>query len=164
MGKRGPCPTPTPILKVRGSWRAKTRKNESEPETGRPRAPDNMPVPVAKVWHALLDNLEKMPGILATCDGGQLERYCVYFVRWHDIEIALGKLGDDVLSITHGKQSGPLFDRMLKQSLKIDAALKQVEREFHLTPSARARVGLMNAIWDAMKDDSKKGKARFFAG
>jgi len=123
-----------------------------------------MPVPVAKIWKALLDKLERMPGILATCDGGQLERYCVYFVRWHDIEVALGKLGDNVLAIAHGKDTGPLFDKMLKQSLKLDSALKQVEREFHLTPSARARVGLMNALGEAVKTDGNKGKARFFAG
>lgn len=31
MGRRGPQPTPTPLLKLRGSWRAETR--EGEPKT-----------------------------------------------------------------------------------------------------------------------------------
>lgn len=120
-----------------------------------------MPVPVAKVWHALLDKLEKMPGILATCDGGQLERYCVYFVRWVEIEKAIAKLGDDMLAIAHNAKSKPLFDGLFKQSLKLDSALKQVEREFHLTPSARARVGLMNALGTAVASAADKGKERY---
>lgn len=146
MGKRGPCPLPTPVLKVRGSWRAKTRKNEPTPETGRPEQPNGMPVPVAKVWHALLDKLEKMPGVLATCDGGQLERYCENFVIWYQTRDAIRKLGDNRLTIAVGEKTKLVYPELLKEMLKLDAALKQVEREFHLTPSARARVGLMNAI------------------
>lgn len=167
MGKSGPCPIPTPVLKVRGSWRANTRKNEPVPETGRPRQPAGMPVPVAKVWHALLDKIEKMPGVLATCDGAQLERYCYDAVLWHDARLAMLKLqgaaAGDLLTVEIGNGS-EAFDGLFKKSMKLDAALKQVEREFHLTPSARARVGMMNALGDAVKTDGKKGKARFFAG
>ena len=40
IGKRGPPPTPTPILKLSGSWRVNQRHNEPQPEPGPPDKPD----------------------------------------------------------------------------------------------------------------------------
>ena len=39
MGIRGPAPTPTPILALHGSWRAKTRAGEPRPPQGKPQRP-----------------------------------------------------------------------------------------------------------------------------
>ena len=39
MANPGPKPTPTAILKARGSWRAKTREGEPEFEVGAPEPP-----------------------------------------------------------------------------------------------------------------------------
>lgn len=162
MGKRGPPPTPTAILKLRGSWRAKVRKNEPQPESGRPPTPDGLGESASKVWTALLDMLEPM-GVLAVCDGGQLERYCRYFVRWRAVEneIALVEsTGGAAWKVLGKEELRPVLQALWAESHKLDGALKQVEREFHLTPSARARVGLMNALGEAAKVDNSK--ERFF--
>jgi hypothetical protein len=39
MGKRGPPPTPTPILQLRGSWRGKLNRDEPQPEPVAPEKP-----------------------------------------------------------------------------------------------------------------------------
>ncbi len=164
MGKRGPPPTPTAVLKIRGSWRAKTRKGEPEPKAGRPETPAGFTDAVLKVWKTLVEMLE-LQGTLAVCDGGQLERYCRYFVRWRQIDAEIQQvatagswkaLGSDKLR--------PVIRGLWNESHRLDMALKQVEREFHLTPSARARVGLMNALGEVVAGKDDKGKKRFFAG
>jgi phage terminase small subunit len=39
MGRRGPPRTPTPLLKLRGSWKAAERAHEPHAPRGRPRPP-----------------------------------------------------------------------------------------------------------------------------
>ena len=53
MGKRGPTRTPTSVLKLRGSWRAKTRGDEPTPQEGVPESPDWLSEDEQSVWDRL---------------------------------------------------------------------------------------------------------------
>src|SRR5438128_2703762 len=83
MGLRGPPATPTNILKARGSWRGKLNPREPRPEPGMPKCPRHLSAAAKKVYRTLCRELDKM-GILAKCDGAQLERYAEDLVLWRD--------------------------------------------------------------------------------
>ena len=74
MGARGPAPTPTPILALHGSWRAKSRSNEPKPPQGQPQRPSTLSKPQKAIWNRLCRMLDQM-ALLTKVDGHQLERY-----------------------------------------------------------------------------------------
>jgi P27 family predicted phage terminase small subunit len=126
----------------------------------------------------MLDNM----GVLTTVDGGQLERYVVYYLRWRQCEAFIAQMGmtyaiksDDP---TYFIAKPPKADGtappgatppavigfaeypQVKESHRLDAALKQIEAQFGLTPSARTR---LQAAPPAT-EPNPQGKSRFFAG
>lgn len=158
MGARGPTPTPTAILKLRQSQHAKGRSGEPTAPEGRPDKPRSFSGKTGehrRLWSKLIRLLESMPGVLSTVDGGQLERYCRFFVRWRKVELTLEKYtdqGPDLVLLND--KLGPVFSKLSRESLRLDAALKQIEREFGLTPSARARLGcLRNGSLETVQRD-----------
>jgi len=48
MGERGP--PPTPVLAIRGSWRANRNPDEPQPERGRPRCPRWLDPQAKEAW------------------------------------------------------------------------------------------------------------------
>lgn len=50
MGRRGPKPTPTKKLQLRGSWRGETRDGEPEPDVSLPPCPDWVREDARKHW------------------------------------------------------------------------------------------------------------------
>lgn len=144
MGKRGPPPTPTHILKVRGSWRAKIRGDEPAPPPGRPVPPEKFPAACRAIWETLTAQLEAMQ-LLCPSDGWQLERYCRLFVRWRRCESVI-----DVLGFKNAIAES-------KESRRLDMALKQIEKNFCLTPADRARMAQADAA------PAQIGKGRYFA-
>lgn len=174
MGARGPAPTPTGILKARGSWRANLNSNEPTPEMGKPACPKYFTKAQRATWKKLCAGLDNM-GILATIDGNQLERYVVYYLRWRDCEAFLAKNGttypmkSNAASCYVGRIPGPAesipefvvgFEEypQVKESHRLDKALKQIEASFGLTPSARARLKAPSA-----HQEDSDGKGRFFS-
>lgn len=163
MGARGPTPTPTGILKLRGSWRADEREGEPTAPEGRPDKPPSFSGKNGehrKLWSKLMRLLESMPGVLSKVDGYQLERYCRFFIRWRQIEADIEKLtprGVMATLISEPKKYDPekLYKALSRESRNLDIALKQIEREFGLTPSARARLGCLRngALHAVQKDD-----------
>jgi phage terminase small subunit len=57
MGLRGPQPTPTAILRARGSWLVNHRKDEPQPEKGGPPCPRWLNKDARKIWKALIPQL-----------------------------------------------------------------------------------------------------------
>jgi len=159
MGARGPTPTPTGILKLRGSWRAGERENEPTAPEGRPDKPPSFSGKTGehrRLWSKLVRLLESMPGVLSKVDGGQLERYCRFFVRWRQVEATIEDMTSKagILTLIKSADFSKEFKTLSQMSLKLDVALKQIEREFGLTPSARARLGcLRNGALDAVQKD-----------
>ncbi len=87
MGRRGPKPTPTPILKLRGSTLATQRREESEVQgpTGRPECPKWLDADARSAWEELIPMLESMR-VLTPIDGNALARDCRQRSRWRKAE------------------------------------------------------------------------------
>jgi P27 family predicted phage terminase small subunit len=73
----GQLPTPTAILKARGSWRAKTREGEPTTEVCIPEIPEVIQhdEDACKEWNLMISRLENKD-ILDDIDSGLLARYC----------------------------------------------------------------------------------------
>lgn len=151
MGKRGPAPTPTAILKMRGSPLARDREKQGEPmpERGIPDRPAHVKNSARKLWTNLTKMLDDM-GVLTRIDGGQLERYCLMFVQWRQLQRVLHKFNntDDLLAgALKNDESRPIVRNAWSESHRLDNALKQIEVQFGLTPAARARLScLVNGV------------------
>lgn len=150
MGARGPAPTPTAVLALRGSWRA-NRPNEPEPPKDRPPMPKHLSDAQKVIWRRVCKVLEQMR-LLSIADAYLIERYCVFFCRWRDCEAYVAKHGvsypiksDDpsyyVAKLpAGGAVIGFVEHPQLTESHRLDAALKQIEGQLGLSPSARTRL------------------------
>jgi len=159
MGRRGPAPTPTPILKLRGSKRV-TRKREAGevcgPE-GTPDRPDWLDDDAAKVWDHLVPMLDGM-GVLTRIDGNALARYCRLWTRWRKAEAFIDDRGEMYpLKDDNGKVKCFAQWPQVAMASKLALQLTRLEQEFGMTPSARARIQLA-----PQKQEAGRGKARFF--
>jgi P27 family predicted phage terminase small subunit len=140
MGKRGPRPTPTAILRLRGSRRAELRGEEIEPNMTEPVCPDWLDEPAKACWGQLIPDLQEM-GVLAHIDGNALARYCAIWVHW-------------VAAQKFIQQNGPTYvareidgvTRLVKPWPQVaqmscwNEQLRRLESEFGMSPAARAGV------------------------
>jgi len=132
MGKRGPAPTPTATLKLRGSWRANTRKNEPRPEPKIPNAPTWLDAEGKREWKRIAALLEPLRYVSET-DRAMLAAYCQ---SWSDY-VAAVKMVDM-------KAVDSAFARLLRAS-----------SQFGLTPATRAQCNSMK------KDNKDVGRVGF---
>ena len=140
MGARGPAPTPTPILRAAGSWRADERKNEPKPEKKRPTCPKWLDPAAKTAFRKLVKQLERL-GVLGTCDRNALTRYCQMFSRWQKSEEFLMKHGE-VYPIKDAKGKAIGFKAYPQVGIAATLAdqLLRIEQQFGLTPAARTRL------------------------
>lgn len=143
MGKRGPAPTPTEVLKKRGSWRAKKRKGEPKPAEGAPVCPDWLMPEAKEAWMRLCGHLRGMK-MLRACDEKALARYCQLWARWVRTEKRIAEHPEHERRDQRQKHAVALSDRLLK-----------LEKEFGLTPAARA--GMTTG-----KGESDTGKVKYY--
>lgn len=138
MGKRGPKPTPTTVLKKRGSWRGdRAPEPEIEPlDSLTP--PESLSDDAAEVWGQLAPSLSTA-GLLTTADAPAFARYCDLLVAWRD---QMARVHDDATPSA------------ISALAKLDAMVRRAETAFGLTPSDR--VGL------PAKSDTSTPKGRFF--
>ena len=93
MRKRGPKPTPTALLKLRGTFRKHRSKNEPRPEDGLlPDCPDWLDEQAKHAWAQVVPQLASM-GVLSEIDGNALARYVTFWSRWKAAELFLAKNG-----------------------------------------------------------------------
>lgn len=167
MGSRGPAPTPTAVLKLRDSRMARDRaqRGEPQPERGIPTRPHNVTNESRALWSAVTRMLDDMQ-VLTVIDGGQLERYCLMFVQWRQLQRVIARFSStDDLLVGSLKNDGtrPIIRNAWTEAHRLDAALKQIEAQFGLTPAARARLScLVNGSKDAVDEDDLE--AMFFSG
>lgn len=90
MGKRGPAPTPTATLKLRGSRRAAGRTSEPPAVDGTPPRPPGLCAEANAEWERICPLLERM-GVLAETDLAVIAGYCQQWGRWCQAEAALAK-------------------------------------------------------------------------
>lgn len=162
MAGKGPPPTPTKVLKARGSWRANTRVDEPMPEPGTPAKPGWLTGDAKKAWQVVTEQLESL-GMLTIIDGTALVRYCTLWAEWVECAKTIRKRGStEVIADKNGNVM--TVDRPeVARHLKIGEQLLKLEREFGMTPAARASLaGRIKA-----RDDGKPKKssaASFFGG
>lgn len=159
MGRRGPSPTPTPILKLRGSTLVTKKREKAEVRgpAGLPDCPDWLDSDGQEAWTRVVPLLVQM-GVLTRVDANALGRYCRLFTRWKKAEEFISKNGD-VYPLKD--ESGQI--KYLQQfpqvgiAIKLAQQLTKLEQEFGMTPSARSRIQLQsNGV------EAPSNKSRFF--
>lgn len=160
MGRRGPAPTPTPILRLRGSKRVtKTRlEREVAGPAGAPECPDWLDADARAAWDGLVPLLELM-GVLSRADGHALARYCRLWSRWRKAEAFIDKHGE-MYPLKDDAGGTKCFAQWPQVAIanKLAQQLTRLEAEFGLTPAARSRIQLERPT--ALRADH--GKARYF--
>lgn len=142
MGERGPARTPTRLLDLRGSWRAKLRKDEPQPDRSRPQCPRWLRTEAKRAWKRLVPQLEAM-GVLARCDRNALARYCQTFAKWRECEEWLMQNGS-VFPIKDGSGQPVGLGEFpqVARAMRLGEQLLRLEKQFGLTPSARAGLAI----------------------
>ena len=140
MGLRGPRPMPTKQLELRGSPRAKRRKNEPKPCGNLPDAPKWLDDEAKEVYRQIVKDLGTM-GVGKRPDHRPLLRYSRLWVRWKRADLHLQKYGESY-PIKNADGSVKCFVQFPEVSIvaKLSVLLLRIEQEFGLTPSARARI------------------------
>ncbi len=138
MGRRGPAPTPTKVLKARGSWRADLNNQEPHPEAGAPVRPRGLSKEAAKVWDALASVVAA--GVLTRDNGQTLARYCHGLVRWWKLAKWLDENDETYTTTDEGGNVRHLRHPNVGTYEKLGRDLIRMEQEFGLTPASRTRI------------------------
>ena len=150
---RGPAPTPTSILRKRGSWRANARKEEptlpglSDP----PPAPDWLSAEAAKRWGDLAAEVTGM-GVMAQVDTIALGMLAEAMADYFSASAKVKAKG----FYARGDDSKP--NPALAASRTCREQVIKICKEFGLTPSSRARVKVGS---NQTQDDLTEKKKRF---
>ena len=144
--------TPTDVLKLRGSWRAKIRANDpADPDTHAPICPDWLDAEAKKKWGEMTTLLLDL-GILAEVDGDVLAVYCT---AWSEFKRATETVNREGRYIK--TQSGYVSPHpAIASQRNAMRAIRQFASFFGLSPMDRVR-GL------TMKPRQESIKARFFS-
>jgi len=166
MGKRGPKPTPTPILKLRGSWRGKDRP-DADVEPNMPVMPKWMKPAAVKEWKSVLPDLDSL-GVLQRVDATMIAMYCTDLVEFmaaykecEELSTRFISIGREMGKDENGKDIVKKSGRVCKHPLFAfrDAAYVRLVKscgELGLSPASRT--GL------AINLKQKSGKSKFFKG
>lgn len=133
MGRRGPKAIPTRILKIRGSRRARGRKDDV-PASGQPIRPVWLVGEAKRKWDMLAPQLGDM-GLLAACDRDLLALYCETYNEY----LAARKMTKKAKSFLIKTPSGRIARNPLLL-IRDDAAerLRKLASEFGMSPSSRS--------------------------
>lgn len=134
MAGRGRPPTPTAILKLRGS-RWADRPNEPQPKAEAPRCPVGMNAAAKRVWQALVPQLHEL-GMLAHFDDAVLEQHCTNVARRRVLMKQLAKEGETMETNKGFIIKNPLVGIISK----LDDAIRRTACEFGMTPASRTRI------------------------
>ncbi len=159
MGRRGPPPTPTESLKLRGSTLVTKRRQRSETKgpSGIPTCPDWLDGDGKTMWKTLVPLLEGM-AVLTRIDGNALARYCRLWSRWRKAESFIDQHGEMYpLKDDSGKVKYMQQWPQVAIANKLAQQLTRLEQEFGMTPSARSRIQI-----ERRSGEKDHGKARFF--
>ena len=137
----GPKKTPTNILDMRGSHRAKDRPGEPIAPVGDPLCPEWIRPNAKEYWARLLPMLQNQK-LLSECDENSIARYCQTLAKWREAEEWLMEKGNTYPDRDKdGNVIGVKPWPEVNLAIKLSEVLLRLEREFGLTPSARATLG-----------------------
>lgn len=138
MGKRGPAPKPTNVLKITGSWRAKTRsKAEPKPKAKAPVCPEWLSPDAKAKWAELVPELLRMK-LLTVVDGDVLAAYCE---AWAEFRAASKTIAEEGRTFTTEKGYVGQHPAVAQQR-SAWAAVKSFASLFGLDPSSRSRLNV----------------------
>lgn len=158
MGRRGPTPTPTKILKLRGSYAANHRAGEPEPQPERSRWPIWLSRDAKLIWTDITKRLTTV-GLMTVLDRNTLAIYCQLYARWKLCEKRIQEHGlylplmDDKGQVVGYKERPEVYRA---QKLAMDVA--RLGAKFGLSPADRA---MMAGSLD-QSAPSPQGKERYF--
>lgn len=148
MGKRGPRPTPTKLLQLRGSKLATKDRlaKEAQGPEGLPEKPEWLDELAGRAWDYLVPLLQQM-GVLTRIDGHALSRYCKLWSRWREAEAFIAKHGL-MYPLKDDAGQPKCFQPWPQVSIanKLAQQLTRLEQEFGMTPSARSRLTLATPV------------------
>lgn len=135
MGKRGPKAKPAAIKIANGTYR-KDRDGGLDLPADTPDMPDWIDERVADIWEALVLELSKTNGLLASIDKFAMGRYCENWLMYQDAKALIESGG--IVAYT---DSGNVYQHpAVGIKNKADERLCRFEAKYGMTPSDR--VGL----------------------
>lgn len=152
MGQRGPKPTPTKVLAMRGSWLAKTRDGEPQPEPAIATPPSWLDAKSKTLFRKKVAQMATV-GTLTKHDVEALARYCRLTTRYREAEEFIMAHGSTVET-----QAGLKAYPEVQIANTLAAELLRLENHFGFTPSARTNLRTDKKAKHADTDQ----KARFF--
>ena len=160
MGRRGPAPTPTRILELRGSWRAGKRGNEPHPAVEAPTCPSWLDREATAEWRRVIPPLVRL-GVIAKIDRACLAAYCL---AWSRLVRAARQMETE--GLTYVADTGQVKKHPLA-AIAHEAAteVRAFAGEFGLSPSGRARIHINapepeDALTRFLRDDPKAKYAK----
>lgn len=131
MGARGPRPTPTETLRVRGSWRAGKRKNEPQPPSDIPAAPEWLSGPARLIY----ERMRKSAGIATVCTAADADTLA-HLADCYDT-MNRCKDAEGIWKAYVGPNGAACINPLQKHWLEVSALAMKLERELGLSPTAR---------------------------
>ena len=156
MGKRGPKPTPTAQLKLRGSWRANRNPDEPSFEPSIPTCPSFLDAEGKREWRRLCKVLGAA-SVITEADRGALALLCH---AWSEF-VAADKLVAETHLTQRSDRGGYYINPAVNVRTSAWSRYLKAAAEFGCTPSARSRVKVGG---QGEQEGQKQGKQRFFAG
>lgn len=154
MAKRGPKPLATPILKLRGSWRAKLRPDyeiEGTIKGDKPKMPRWLSPAAKSVWRKLVPKLNEL-GILSPVDQYILSLLCFDLAEYRQTCQTIEALKSPYISQPSGRVC-----RHPAYQLRDAAAerIRKLSAELGLSPAARTSLNIL-------LKEKESDKAKFF--
>ncbi len=135
MGSRGPTPTPTKTLKLRGSWRANSKRRPPQPPPVLPKPPDWIGADARELWMDLAPKLSRL-GLLTELDVGAFTILCVTWGHWREADRYIAQHGD-VYTNAAGLEKRHPMSGIASDTAKM---LLTLCGQFGLTPLSRQRL------------------------
>lgn len=152
MGLRGPPPTPSKVLEMRGSRLAKKRTGEPKPPAVKPSCPKWLGKEARAEWRRQVKHLERL-GLIAQLDRAMLAAYCE---AWGEFVAAAQQVA--VEGSTCKSPEGGIYQHpAVSIRNKAFERLAKCAQQFGFSPSSRAR---LHAPGEPEKEETSK--SRFF--
>jgi len=142
MGKRGPGKTPIKIVRLQGNpgkrdqERVEQGEIQAEPVSKTTEPPISLTSDERAKWDRIVYNLEQVK-LLTHMDLDALARYCKMLALYDELDVKVKEEG--TIEVRYTKFGESIVEaRHYTQWMALNRDLLRLEREFGLTPSARA--------------------------
>lgn len=141
MGKRGPKKQPPPVKLAKGTHR-QDRDNALSVNADLPKVPSWLSKEATVVWHNVVAELSKLPGLLESVDGFMLSRYCQDWVDYWAAHAVIEAEG--IIAIS---EKGSMYQHpAVGIKNKANERMAKFEARFCMSPCDRAGVSLSTEI------------------